>query len=334
MPFITGFGFIPITAVTPSGDFSFNGGTNSYDITANVVNPVAGGLLYSYDCAGVLELFDGVGNPLGFIEVINLPIDFEITGIAGGQAVNNLTTPPASPAVIFNPSFFQDWIFANLASSVPGWDGDINNWDAAFTEFLYNPFTVSYDVSSPIGTNFLAFGAEVNSTAYEIPPIPTNVLIFTFSGTFEEGTPPTNPVTNPVLNTTTPSITVTPPTNATTITVTTPTTTITTNATPAVPVTVVIPPGTTVVSIIPGPTGGSPPPLIVPIDLDVEADGMTTDLALAPSMVLIGNPSGIYTLVPNQRFDVLYERALGTTTVQTVAIPRPYGVTAYVPESD
>lgn len=79
------------------------------------------------------------------------------------------------------------------------------------------------------------------------------------------------------------------------------------------------------------------PPTEVDVPIIFEMTGIIPiDIALAPSMRLVCNPSGIYTLVPGQKYDVLYERVAGTTvaTSQTVAIPRPYGITTYIPEQD
>lgn len=79
------------------------------------------------------------------------------------------------------------------------------------------------------------------------------------------------------------------------------------------------------------------PPTEVDVPIVLEMTGIIPiDIALAPSMRLVCNPSGIYTLVPGQKYDVLYERVAGTTvaTSQTVAIPRPYGITTYIPEQD
>lgn len=60
------------------------------------------------------------------------------------------------------------------------------------------------------------------------------------------------------------------------------------------------------------------------------------DIAISGALQLITNPSGIYTLVPGQAYDVIYDRVGGTTTAisQTVAIPRPYGITTYIPEEE
>ena len=104
--------------------------------------------------------------------------------------------------------------------------------------------------------------------------------------------------------------------------------------TPGVPVVVpVTVPNVTVIPVNYPIVPGTPVTVEVPIVFEVEGL-LVIDMALAPTIRLIGDPSGIYTLIPNQRFDVLYERAAGTTTTQTVQIPRPFGITSYVPEQD
>jgi hypothetical protein len=95
-------------------------------------------------------------------------------------------------------------------------------------------------------------------------------------------------------------------------------------------------PGSTVIltPITPGPIVPGPP-VSAPLPADLVVTGIIPiDITLDARLRLIGDPSGIYTLVPGQKFDVLYERALGTTTSQTVSIPRPFGITSYVPEND
>ena len=107
---------------------------------------------------------------------------------------------------------------------------------------------------------------------------------------------------------------------------------------------VVLPPGlvgpiTIIVQTYIGPPGNISPtatvPLTVPANITPPIEGtLTIDVALAGTMQVIGDPSGIYVSVPGKTSDTLYERAAGTTTTQDVAIPRPFGKVTYVPESD
>lgn len=62
-------------------------------------------------------------------------------------------------------------------------------------------------------------------------------------------------------------------------------------------------------------------------------DGISTGIFLGGTSPLqfIGNPSGIYTVVPGKTYDTLYER-IPTVTSQDVKIPDPTIVTAYVGE--
>lgn len=62
-------------------------------------------------------------------------------------------------------------------------------------------------------------------------------------------------------------------------------------------------------------------------------DGITTGIFLGGTATLqfIGNPSGIYTLVPGKAYDTLYER-IPTVTSQDVKIPDPFIKTAYFGE--
>lgn len=114
-----------------------------------------------------------------------------------------------------------------------------------------------------------------------------------------------------------------------------------TNASTEIPI--VLPTGTTgpvniIIQTSIGPPGNLSPPLILPLSIPftiVEIEGdLTIDVALAGTMQVIGDPSGIYVSVPGKTNDTLYERAAGVTTTQNVAIPRPFGKVTYVPESD
>lgn len=62
-------------------------------------------------------------------------------------------------------------------------------------------------------------------------------------------------------------------------------------------------------------------------------DGITTGIFLGGTSTLqfIGNPSGIYTIVPGKLYDTLYER-IPAVTSQDVKIPDPYIITAYIGE--
>lgn len=62
-------------------------------------------------------------------------------------------------------------------------------------------------------------------------------------------------------------------------------------------------------------------------------DGITTGIFLGGTSTLqfIGNPSGIYTIVPGKAYDTLYER-IPAVTSQNVKIPDPFITTAYVGE--
>lgn len=62
-------------------------------------------------------------------------------------------------------------------------------------------------------------------------------------------------------------------------------------------------------------------------------DGISVGIYLGGTSALqfIGNPSGIYTLVPGKTTDTLYER-IPAVTSQEVAIPDPHIITAYVGE--
>ncbi len=114
-----------------------------------------------------------------------------------------------------------------------------------------------------------------------------------------------------------------------------------TNASTEIPI--VLPPGTTgpvniIIQTYIGPPGNLSPPIIIPLTIpftifEIEGD-LTIDVALAGVMQVVGDPSGIYVLVPGKTDDTLYERAAGVTTSQDVAIPRPSGKVTYVPETD
>jgi len=71
----------------------------------------------------------------------------------------------------------------------------------------------------------------------------------------------------------------------------------------------------------------------VPFDFTMGQDGITTGIFLggASPLQFIGNPSGIYTIVPGKTHDTLYER-IPAVTSQNVKIPDPSIITAYVGE--
>lgn len=70
-----------------------------------------------------------------------------------------------------------------------------------------------------------------------------------------------------------------------------------------------------------------------PLIFTMGEDGITTGIFLGGSATLqfIGNPSGIYTIVPGKLYDTLYER-IPAVTSQDVKIPDPYIITAYIGE--
>ena len=70
-----------------------------------------------------------------------------------------------------------------------------------------------------------------------------------------------------------------------------------------------------------------------PLVFTMGEDGISTGIFLGGTSALqfIGNPSGIYTLVPGKAYDTLYER-IPTVTSQDVKIPDPFIITAYVGE--
>ena len=348
-----GFCYLNVTNVTPTGSFIADPSDTGYQLQGTVT----AGATFQIGGDDVFTLYDESFVLIGTFTLATLPEGFQFINetIAGYPMpygfIDNFNAA-GTPGVLNAGSDthnapFPTCYYANGGIAPFG----IVNWQS---DFGWSEVSLFFD--SSVRAAFLAgFELVVNYTqnegAFVIAVAITDGLISNSSltasnlplskficGWNDEGPvgPQLGPVTNPVLNTTTPAITVTPPAEATIIEVETPTTTITTNATPLSPVTVVLPPGTTVVTITPLNPGGNAPgnPLIIPIDLDVESAGLVIDMALAPTIQLIGDPSGIYTLIPNQRFDVLYERAAGTTTTQTVQIPRPYGITSYVPEND
>ena len=337
-----GYGLIPVTNVQTTGGpwVNVSSGGNEYN-ELEADSPKTGGATITFDPNGQYELFDELGTPLGTFLFADLPEGFQIIGIlnnliahtdpGGNDRFQNAPWPSGLHAPVDPDGGMVSW------STSFGWNQDNTDFfTSAIRTALYSSFTFLGNYFRTTGDSLMITNGNAGVTfAPAFAFADTNTLIFEWNDEGAVG-PQLGPVTNPVLETTTPTITVTPPTGSTLIEVETPTTTITTNATPGTPVTVVLPMGTTVVTITPLNPGGNAPgnPLIIPIDLDVESGGLVIDMALAPTMQVIGNPSGIYTLIPNQRFDVLYERAAGTTTTQTVQIPRPFGITSYVPEQD
>ena len=70
-----------------------------------------------------------------------------------------------------------------------------------------------------------------------------------------------------------------------------------------------------------------------PLIFTMGEDGITTGIFLGGTSTLqfIGNPSGIYTVVPGKAYDTLYER-IPAVTSQDVKIPDPFIITAYIGE--
>jgi len=202
MPFIGGYGYIPVIAVTPSGSFIFDSTPGSEAYAATGGFGVLGGLIYQFDPEGVFQLFNSDGDvPMGFVEISNLPVDFIITSINPSTFVTvsipagGLPTPGGLYEVSGGGG--TSWTAPNLTSSLPTWDGTVAGWAEAMTEELYDPFTLSFDVDNiDADINTIGMAAEIDAVDLQINGRPTNVLQFNFVGTFETGTPPTSP-TNP-----------------------------------------------------------------------------------------------------------------------------------------
>lgn len=354
-----GYCYIKIWTTLTDGDFTATGG-DTWSLVTSISEQVKSGSA-EFQCGGddSFHLFDDSDIYLGEFTAATLPEGFQFTEevpphgdgsncyFTMGECLEIQSLPTnliSGNAQSFITYFGVDNLPPSPNVACSGWstsfgwnNGSHGSINTTVRQAFMDGFTAEGSFTATYEGNLGSFyGAAATRTP--TVPLPSGGFpgYFVVGWSDNPSGPPLGPVTGPILNTTTPAVTVIPPANTTIITVTTPTTTITTNATPATPVTVVLPPGTTVVTITPTNPGVNPPgpSLIIPINLDVESVGLVIDMAVASDIMLIGNPSGIYTLIPNQRFDVLYERAAGTTTTQTVQIPRPYGITSYVPEAD
>lgn len=97
------------------------------------------------------------------------------------------------------------------------------------------------------------------------------------------------------------------------------------------PVTVVLPGPTVVLTPInPNPSIVVGPPSVLTVipQFDYVMSG-GFNLGGSPTIQLIGDPAGIYTLVPGKTHDTLYERNAGSLTEQDVKIPDPFIKTAF-----
>lgn len=97
--------------------------------------------------------------------------------------------------------------------------------------------------------------------------------------------------------------------------------------------------GITEPELVPGPELNLMGTLIITIELGTELHFMTDiitivgniniDISSLSPMVYLVDPSGIYTLVPNQKHDALYERG-GVITSQNIKIPDPFFKTGFI----
>jgi hypothetical protein len=293
-----------------SGDFVFNPGVNVVLGAPLPASPdKTGTLLYTFLAGGFFV--DGISTPIAQL-------------VQGFQCVDIDRTVANLPNCYFiggaaDPACAESW------DTSFGWTPTSNVFDPVTgTRALLTGFTsnLSARTSNAFGSTFI-FGNV-------IPGLLGN---FALTGSWNDAGAvvfPSPPTVN--LGPGPGQITIIPGPNTQIIVVTVPANpTIILPVTPGTPV--VITPGATPVSILPVNVPIAIAPPVVVGDLVLTGD-LVIDVALQSSFRFIGDPSGIYTLVPGLTHDVLYERNVGVITSQNVSIPRPFGVTSYIPEQD
>lgn len=334
----SGFGRIPVTNVQVTGGFNLiNDGFGSY--YALGPGSAIGSTTITFDPQGQFELATLIGGPYTPVAFADLPAGFQIIEIE--RVINATTNPPVDPNIetLPWPGWFNGW----PTNSCPSWITSFGlssadpTWDTnAYRTKLFESFTLFINASAPQAFDEVSwFTTDGTDYPYGHTEYVTNCLTFFWDDNGPIG-PPLGPITNPEIDPGGPSVTVTPPPDTTIVEVQVPgETPIIQPVTPEVPVTIPLPPGAPVVTIIPQNPGSNPPgpSVIIPIDLNVSADGIPIDIAITSTLKAMRDPSGIYVLVPGKTHDTLYERAAGTTTATStdVAIPRPFGTIGYIP---
>ncbi len=320
----SGFWEIPLVATAESVDFIVSLPNALFVLDPN--NPVSGPKTgsASFTVGGTGEiLLDGLPFTL-----LTLPAGFQITLIT--RVLNSGVEGPPNGG-LSGQGWTSDTIEGAGLREIPTWDTDFG-WNQASAP-LNQAAQVAMLTGYTLNCDFLQENGGGFTWSIFGPDAPINTAL---DGTWDDlgaQVVPTPPVveTGPGPG----EITVTPGANTVIVVVTVPgEPEIIVPVTPGVPTVITVPPGTPSVTPvnIPITTG---PPVEPSTDPVVEGD-LVIDVALISPMQFMRDPSGIYTLVPGQFYDVLYEHVAGTTvaTSQTVAIPRPYGVTSYIPERD
>lgn len=294
---------------------------------------------------GELWIYDDVALTYTPMKISDLPAGFRVTSISmyGGAApfdFPNLIFDAGGPAT-------DDAQVTSWSSSLSDFDSS-NTVPANLTDVLAANeivFNVSWNGVFPATPFIIARVVDASSyPGFPVPPVDANPITafqtFYLFGEWDDGGGSGN-TPGPLIN---PSVTATGNPGEYTVDLTPgPDTEIVEIQSPDGTVIGIYPVGVfPIVVILPGPTVvltpinpnpsivvGPPSVLTVIPRFDYVMSG-GFDLGGSPTIQLLGNPSGIYTLVPNKTHDTLYERNAGSLTEQDVKIPDPFIKTAFV----
>jgi hypothetical protein len=307
----------------------FSGGPwEDFDATRKnlTVDPPFSGILtgdanYTVSGNGQIELSDGPLGP-GNYHMGDLPVGFRFltidrmnsggvgddlpAGFGGNGLSQNLTT---------------DWAITEF-----GWSPGDSTVDSLVQQMIWT--AVNFTVS----LSYDAAGGLQNVQAY--PKNNDSEQFTTFTGTWDDSGNTANTPETPdvVAGPGDDEITVTPGNDTTLIIVDDEVIAVT----PGVPVIVtIVGPVVEVTPVNTEPSLKLGPPVEIGVPFSYETV-LILDVAIAPTILALTNPSGIYTLVPGKTDDTLYDRVAGTTVAISVdvAIPDPFGITAYIPGND
>lgn len=302
----------------------------------------AGSITQAFE--GDLWIYDDVLLTYTLTKISDLPVGFQVLFIA----IVSGAAPFDFPNIVTSSGGM-----ATDDAQVTSWSSSLANWDSA-SPTLANPtdvlgvneiqINVSWNGVLP-ATPFIMPRVTDGSSypGFPVPPVDPNPVtafdtFYLYGGWDDAGATGATP--GAIVN---PSVTATGNPGEYTVDLTPgPDTEIIEIQSPSGTVVTVVPvgnfpvilelPGPTVVltPINPNPsiTVGPPSVLTVIPQFDYVMSG-GFDLGGSPTIQLIGDPAGIYTLVPGKTHDTLYERNAGSLTEQDVKIPDPFIKTAF-----
>lgn len=338
------WGFRPKLTQLSGSAWELLSGPNRATIGTTLGMSGSGSVTQSF--AGTIWLYDDVLLTYTEYEISELPAGFQITVVSvySGAASFDLPNIILSAGDAFDPD----------RPAVTSWTSNISGWDntnpilATLNDLLQsNEITFNVSWNGVKDDNPFTISRVADAGAYPgfpIPPSDPNPLTafttFYLWGFWDDagGVAPTpggltNVTVTPTGNPDEYVVDLTPGGDTTVIQLVTDNGDVIVLPVGDFPATVVL--VGTEVEITPintDPTVVSGPPTLVPLVPSYSytmAGGI--NLGGSPTLQFIGNPSGIYTIVPGKTYDTLYER-IPAVTSQDVKIPDPYIITAYVGE--